>query len=90
MDLLGRRMDCFGLKRSLDTVREPVNQVCGSSKRDVLPSERNSSAGDMAAQVKAMIEEFEYSAVLIDSDDAGSDSSDSTVIDSNVAVNLIN
>ena len=42
-------------------------------------------AGDMAAQVKAMIEEFEYRAVLMDSDDAGSDSSDSTVIDSDVA-----
>jgi hypothetical protein len=38
------------------------------------------SPGAMAVQVKAMIKEFEYSAILIDSDDADSDCSDSTVI----------
>ncbi|KAK2702294.1 hypothetical protein QYM36_019094 [Artemia franciscana] len=38
----------------------------------------------MAAQVKAIIREFEYNAILMDSDDADSDSSDLNLIVPNV------
>ena len=44
----------------------------------------------MAVQVKEKIREFEYSGILIDSNDENSDSSDSNVVKPDVLDNLLN
>jgi len=86
--LFGRSV---GLKRNLNgylrnqliKFLEPQNGTFYNKKGTVFP-------GLMAVQVKEMIREFEYSGILIDSNDENSDSSDSNVVKPDVLDNLLN